>query len=70
MLMWSLFNAADMKVPEVRGIAVACVVPPMLGVVEDLCKSYFHVEPIVVGPGVKRMSGMARGSAGHFLGLP
>lgn len=53
MLMWSLFNAADMKVPEVRGVAVSCVVPPMLGVVEELCKSYFHVEPIVVGPGVK-----------------
>jgi len=53
MLMWSLFHASDMKVPEVRGIAVSCVVPPMLGVVEDLCKSYFHVEPIVVGPGVK-----------------
>ena len=42
-----------MKVPEVRGVAVSCVVPPMLGVVEELCKSYFHVEPIVVGPGVK-----------------
>lgn len=53
MLMWSLFHASDMKVPEVRGIAVSCVVPPMLGVVEDLCKSYFHVAPIVVGPGIK-----------------
>ncbi len=53
MLMWSLFAASDMKVPEVSGIAVSCVVPPMLGVVEELCKSYFHVAPVVVGPGIK-----------------
>jgi type III pantothenate kinase len=53
MLMWSLFSAADMKVPEVRGIAGSCVVPPMLGVVEELCKNTFHADPVVVGPGVK-----------------
>lgn len=56
MLMWSLYQAAGMQVPEVCGIIVSCVVPPMIGVVEDLCRSYFHVTPLVVGPGVK--SGM------------
>ncbi len=56
MLMWSLYHAAGMQVPEVCGIIVSCVVPPMIGVVEDLCRSYFHVTPLVVGPGVK--SGM------------
>ena len=53
MLMWSLFSASEMKVPQVRGIAVSCVVPPMLGVVEELCKNTFRADPIVVGPGVK-----------------
>ena len=56
MLMWSLYHAAGMQVPEVCGIIVSCVVPPMIGVVEELCRSYFHVSPLVVGPGVK--SGM------------
>jgi len=57
MLMWSLYNAADMKVPDVKGIIVSCVVPPMNSVVQELCRSYFKVEPIIVGPGVK--TGMA-----------
>jgi type III pantothenate kinase len=53
MLMWSLFHAADMSVPELKGIIVSSVVPPMNPVVEDLCRSYFEVEAIFVGPGVK-----------------
>jgi type III pantothenate kinase len=53
MLMWSLYHAAGMPVPDVCGIVVSCVVPPMIGVVEELCRSYFHVEPLVVGPGVR-----------------
>ncbi|RMD85327.1 MAG: type III pantothenate kinase, partial [Candidatus Dadabacteria bacterium] len=40
-------------VPAVEGVAVSCVVPPMTGVVEELCRNYFHVEPLVVGPGVR-----------------
>lgn len=53
MLMWSLFHAADMQVPHVRGIVVSSVVPAMTGTIEDLCRNYFHVTPIIVGPGVK-----------------
>ncbi len=53
MLMWSLFHAAGMSVPAPDAIVVSCVVPPMIGVVEDLCRDYFHVEPLVVGPGVR-----------------
>jgi type III pantothenate kinase len=53
MLMWSLFHASDMPVPRVGGIGVSCVVPAMIGTVGDLCRNYFHVTPIIVGPGVK-----------------
>ncbi len=53
MLMWSLFHAAGMPVPAPEGVVVSCVVPPMIGVVEDLCRDYFHVDPLVVGPGVR-----------------
>jgi type III pantothenate kinase len=52
-LMWSLYRAADMPVPKVEGIAVSSVVPPMTGVVQELCRAYFHVDPLVVGPGVR-----------------
>jgi type III pantothenate kinase len=51
--MWSLYRAADMPVPKVEGIAVSSVVPPMTGVVQDLCRAYFHVDPLVVGPGIR-----------------
>ncbi len=53
MLMWSLFHASDMHKPSVSAIIVSCVVPPLLGVIEELCRSYFHVKPLVVGPGIK-----------------
>jgi len=53
MLIWSLYHAAGMEVPEVKGIVVACVVPPMTAVVEEMCRNYFKVEPLVIGPGVK-----------------
>jgi type III pantothenate kinase len=53
MLMWSLFNAAGMDVPSVSGVVVSCVVPPIIGVVEEMCRNYFKVDPLVVGPGVK-----------------
>jgi len=52
-MMWSLFQAAGGEVPKVKGVIVACVVPPMISVVEALCRDYFHVEPLVVGPGIK-----------------
>jgi len=52
-LMWSLFGASDMEVPQVTGIIVSCVVPPLLSVIEELCRNLFKVEPVIVGPGIK-----------------
>ncbi len=53
MLMWSLFHASNMPEPNVTGIIVSCVVPPLLGVLEELCHTYFDLEPVIVGPGIK-----------------
>jgi type III pantothenate kinase len=39
--------------PEIAGIAVACVVPPMNQVMEVLCRKYLGVSPLLVGPGVR-----------------
>lgn len=52
-LLWTLFHAGDLPEPRVAGIVVSCVVPPLLSVVEELCRTYFKVSPVVVGPGVK-----------------
>ncbi len=36
-----------------QGIAVSCVVPPLHQVMADLCRRYFQVQPLLVGPGIK-----------------
>lgn len=38
---------------SVTGIAVACVVPAMTNTIEEMCKAYLDVTPLVVGPGIK-----------------
>ncbi len=53
MLMWNLYHAAEIPEPNVSAIAVSCVVPPMLATVEELCATYFKIDPLVVGPGIK-----------------
>ncbi|MBI4200081.1 MAG: type III pantothenate kinase [Chloroflexi bacterium] len=40
--------------PEgISAIAMCSVVPPLTGVFQDLAQSYFHLSPLVVGPGVR-----------------
>ena len=52
-LLNSLFSAADIAAAEVEGVAVSCVVPPMIKVVEALSQELFQCSPLVVGPGTK-----------------
>lgn len=52
-LLWNLYRASELPIPARSEIIVCSVVPPMTKVVEDLCRDYFHAEPLVVGPGVK-----------------
>jgi type III pantothenate kinase len=52
-LFWNLYHASRLQTPDVSGIVVSCVVPPMLSVVEELCRNLFHRRPVIVGPGVK-----------------
>ncbi len=47
----SLFDAAHLR--QLQGIAVACVVPPMTAVIEEMCRTYLGNDPLIVGPGVK-----------------
>jgi type III pantothenate kinase len=52
-LLRTLFLSSGLSSPSVHGIALACVVPPMTKVVEELSHKYFHLSPLVVGPGIK-----------------
>ena len=36
-----------------EGVAIACVVPPLNQVMEQLARRYFQCEPLMVGPGIK-----------------
>ena len=53
MLMLSLFQANGVPASEITGVAISCVVPPLRSEFEQLARRYLHVEPIIVGPGVK-----------------
>jgi type III pantothenate kinase len=52
-LLRSLFVASELNFSAVEGIVVSCVVPPMTNVVSELAQKYFHMQPLVVGPGIK-----------------
>ncbi|HYB91359.1 MAG TPA: type III pantothenate kinase [Candidatus Binataceae bacterium] len=38
---------------KVDGVVIACVVPPLNHVMEQLAERYFHTSPLMVGPGIK-----------------
>jgi len=53
-LLGTLMTAAGLDpgvTPE--GVAVACVVPPLNRVMEQVAVRYFNCEPLIVGPGIK-----------------
>jgi type III pantothenate kinase len=53
LLLWSMFQAAGMPQPRVSGAVLSSVVPPMTPIMDQTCRRYVHVEPLIVGPGVK-----------------
>jgi type III pantothenate kinase len=38
---------------DLEGIAVSCVVPPLLPGIKEMCHSYFELDPFIVQPGIK-----------------
>jgi len=53
MKLQSFFTHAGISFDRISGIIISSVVPPIMFVLEEMCKKYFHVKPLVVGPGVK-----------------
>ena len=52
-LVRNLFELAQMRFDQLSAVIISCVVPPMLNCLESLCRKYFNLVPLVVGPGVK-----------------
>lgn len=49
----AFFTYAGITFEEIQGIIISSVVPPIMYVLEEMCRKYFKVQPLVVGPGVK-----------------
>ncbi len=53
MLIYNLYKTSRISSRKIRDIIISCVVPPMLNILEPLCRKYFGLKPLIVGPGVK-----------------
>ncbi len=53
MVVHELFSLSGFHFPDVDSVIISCVVPPLLKTLEMLCATYFKLQPLVVGPGVK-----------------
>jgi type III pantothenate kinase len=52
-LITTLTHSSRISPRTIQDIIISCVVPPMETMLVDLCEKYFHVKPLVVGPGIK-----------------
>ena len=53
MILNNLFEFKDFKMEDINAIIISTVVPPLLVPLVRMCRRYFKLEPVVVGPGVK-----------------
>jgi type III pantothenate kinase len=53
LLIGNLFTFHGIKTNDINGLIISSVVPPMLPILEEVAERYFHIEPLVVGPGIK-----------------
>ena len=52
-LMNSLFNYQGIHMEDIDDIIISSVVPPLVVPITKMCERYFHIHPIVVGPGIR-----------------
>ncbi|OMP66819.1 type III pantothenate kinase [Domibacillus epiphyticus] len=53
MMIKNLFQHDGLGFEQIEGVIISSVVPPIMAALERMCEKYFHVLPLVVGPGVK-----------------
>ena len=52
-LLGTLFHLNQLEFDDVEDIIISTVVPPIIPILETMSHRYFHVKPILVGPGIK-----------------
>lgn len=52
-LVKSLFKHEGLAFDDIHGIIISSVVPPLMFTLEIMCKKYFGIKPLIVGPGIK-----------------
>ena len=52
-LLLNLLHHQGLETSDIKEVALCCVVPPLLTTFEKLFQRYFHISPLVVGPGIK-----------------
>ena len=49
----SLFAHVGLTFDAINGIIISSVVPPVMFPLEQMCRKYFNIKPLIVGPGIK-----------------
>ncbi len=52
-MLLNLFNHAGINYKHITGIIISSVVPNKMYSLEHMCRKYFNLTPLVVGPGIK-----------------
>ena len=53
MLINNLFRYQGIRMTDIDAIIISSVVPPLMVPMIKMCERYFHIHPLVVGPGIK-----------------
>ena len=53
LLILSLYKSRRVSSRVIKDIIISCVVPPMMNILEPVCRKYFDIKPFIVGPGIK-----------------
>jgi type III pantothenate kinase len=48
-----LFGASGLEMKSIKAVVISTVVPPLNHILDNACRRYFNVNPIMVGPGIK-----------------
>lgn len=52
-LIKNLFDASDIPLTCIKDIIISSVVPAVMHSLENFCKKYCNINPLIVGPGIK-----------------
>ncbi|KGR77554.1 type III pantothenate kinase [Ureibacillus sinduriensis] len=47
------FSHVQIGFEQIKGVIISSVVPPIIYVLEEMCRKYLQIKPLIVGPGVK-----------------